>query len=100
MSQYDLCREILAERLRQENECGFGPAWDDARTPAEWVAILCRQAGLALDDGGTINGDDGQRRYRRQLVRTAAVALAALESYERVYDRPAGPAPEQRGKGY
>jgi hypothetical protein len=84
VSDYDLLREVLAERARQADALGFGPAWDDARTPAQWVAVLCRQAGLALDDGGEC-GDP--TRYRRQLVRTAAVALAALEAFERRGER-------------
>jgi hypothetical protein len=37
-------------------------------------------------------------RYRRQLVRLASTAVAALESLDR--QTVVGPGPEQRGKGF
>jgi hypothetical protein len=76
--------EVVAERHAQEAE-GYTAAWDADHTPDRWLALLCRHLGLAAPVG------DGHEpaRYRRQLVRVAALAVAALEAH----DRKAGPPP-------
>lgn len=90
MTRESIFQEVAEERARQDALFG-GASHDDAHTPSKWVAILCRHTGLAIDDGSPdgicllnhqLAGYD-PARYRRQLVRVAAVAIAALESYER-----------------
>lgn len=69
---------VCSERENQKAE-GYTPERDDALPLLAWVALLTRHAGLAVDDGGGVPPE----RFRRQMVRCAALALAALESLER-----------------
>lgn len=55
-----------------------------------WVGILVRHLGLAVDDGLPVGGSTNAHsicecpaRYRRQMIRVAAVAVAAIESFDR-----------------
>ncbi len=85
--------EVGEERARQDAE--WGRDHDDGHTQSDWVALLTRHAGLAVNDGVTTEDAD---RYRRQLVRVAALAVAAVESLDR--KRRAGVPCSGRGKGY
>ena len=67
--------EILKERDDQRLE--FPEAEDDALTPAEWIARIVKHLGRAV----TLD----RRQYRRTLVVVGALALAAIESYDRRY---------------
>ncbi len=98
MSRESIFVEVAAERARQDALFG-GAEHDDQHSVTHWIAILCRHVGLATDDGSPDNvclldhqlaGHD-PARYRRQLVRVAAVAIAALESYERKLEQIATP---------
>jgi hypothetical protein len=80
--------EVVAERHAQEAQ-GYTAAWDAAHTPDRWLCLLLRHAGLGVDDG---DGHD-PARYRRQLVRVAALAVAALEAHDRKDAPPAVPPP-------
>ena len=79
MTQNELLQEVVAERAAQDQEWGGRPH-DDGHGVAEWVALLARHVGLAMNDGATT---EDPVRFRRQMVRVAAVALAALEAFER-----------------
>lgn len=90
MSRDSIFVEVAAERARQDGLFG-GPEHDDAHSATDWVAILVRHVGLAVDDGSPagiclldnpVAGHD-PARYRRQMVRVAAVAIAALETFDR-----------------
>jgi hypothetical protein len=90
MSRESIFAEVAQERARQDALFG-GASHDDQHSVSHWIAILVRHLGLATDDGSPdgicllnhqLAGYD-PARYRRQLVRVAAVAIAALESYER-----------------
>jgi hypothetical protein len=90
MSRESIFREVAEERARQDTLFG-GATHDDTHRPSDWVAILTRHVGLATDDGSPagvcmlnhqVAGSD-PARWRRQMIRVAAVAVAALESYER-----------------
>ena len=85
-----ISREISLERLAQDHLWG-GPAQDDRHTEAEWVALLARHLGLAVDDGSGVSAE----RFRKQLVRVAALAVAAVESW----DRLRGKEVDQRHRG-
>ena len=89
MSRKAVLQEIEAERQRQDALFG-GPAHDDQHAMMDWVGILVRHLGLAVDDGmpsgGATNGHtacSNPARYRRQLVRVAAVSVAAIEAFDR-----------------
>ena len=78
-----LFSEINVERQMQDALWG-GPQNDDQHSARDWVAILCRHVGLSMDDG-QIPVDSV--RFRRQMVRVAALAVAAIESIDRRYPR-------------
>ena len=77
MTREAILAEVSAERDRQQQY--YGPAHDDAHPDAVWLALLMRHAGLAILDGGVSEAD----RFERQMVRVAAVAVAALSSAAR-----------------
>jgi hypothetical protein len=79
MTTQSALAEVAAERAAQDAEWG-GPTHDDRHLPWDWVALLTRHAGLAVTDGG---GEADQVRFRRQMVRVAALAVAAVESIDR-----------------
>jgi hypothetical protein len=79
MGQESIIGEVIEERGRQDAE--WGSVHDDGHTPGDWVAKLKRHLGLASGEG--VGTDLG--RYRRQMIRVAALAVAALESMERKY---------------
>ena len=64
---------VIRERLAQREE--FGDAADDALTPSEWVARIVKHTGRAVSLDPNV--------YRKELVIVGALALAALESFER-----------------
>lgn len=86
--------EVSAERQRQENLWG-GQAHDDAHDLSAWLVILARHVGLAAWDGSPddachkteATGRYDPVRYRKELVRVAAVAVAALEAFDRRQER-------------
>lgn len=72
--------EVANERAAQDEKWG-GPAHDDRHGTAEWVAFIARHAGLAVNDGRP----ESLERFRRQMIRVAALAIAAVESHDRVW---------------
>ena len=84
MSQQTVLAEIASERQLQDAKWG-GPRWDDSHSVNDWIAITARHLGLAGNDGDSDLLDDDQvRRYRKQMLRVSALALAAVESIDRV----------------
>lgn len=71
-----LLQEIAAERVLQRAE--WSEQHDRAKRPADWIAIISRHIGLAVNDGGSFD----LARYRRQLIRLAALSIAAVENLD------------------
>ena len=67
--------DVLLERQAQDARFG-GPASDDRREPAEWVALLLKHL-------ARVAGTDDDDARRGHLVRVAALAVAAVESLDR-----------------
>jgi hypothetical protein len=65
--------EIADERVGQHSE--YGEEGDDHLNPAEWVARLVKHVGRAVTLDPAV--------FRRQLVRVAAICVAAIESHDR-----------------
>ncbi len=91
MSIYD---EIRAERERQDEAWG-GPGHDDGHSALDWIGYIANHAARAsggsveiVDEGHwwacrmTVNGNGGSP-FRRQMIRVAALAVAAVESFDR-----------------
>jgi hypothetical protein len=72
--------EILEERIRQDRSWG-----EQNHPPCQWMTILGEefgeacQAALHVYFGGGFTEDD----YRKELIQTAAVAVAAVECLDR-----------------
>lgn len=66
--------EILAEREKQDQKWG-----EQNHHPQMWLAILMEEVG-EVAKASLERDTDG---YRKELVHVAAVALAALQSWER-----------------
>jgi hypothetical protein len=72
--------EIRAERERQDQIHG-GPAHDDANDEADWVLFIRNHAREA--EAEFSHSKKGLADYRRRLVQTAALAVAAIQALER-----------------
>lgn len=87
----------MIEEERSIQEAIYHKEVDDKHTTNDWIAILVRHLGLACNDMAKTD----EARYRRQLIRVAATAIAALEANYRspacTEKKIAGPTPEQRG---
>lgn len=76
MSKQDIWRGILQERERQDLKWG-GPKHDDKHGLHDWVAFIIKHLGKAVT--WPIN----RSVFRRQMIRVAALAIAALEWLDR-----------------
>lgn len=81
--------DVIAERERQAAQWG-GPDGDDCNDLATWRGLILRQV-----DKLTTGDDVAAADYRARLVKLAALAVAAIESGDRLTGaaplRPAGP---------
>ena len=67
--------EIDTERKRQDEP--FGHEFDDKNTPCNWATLIAGQACAAA-------GSKTENLYRERVLKTAAIAVAALEAYDRI----------------
>lgn len=67
-------RDVQGERARQDAKWG-GPQHDDEHDPSEWVDFIVEHA------RGPVRV--GPYTFRKQMVRVAALAIAAIESHDR-----------------
>ncbi len=70
--------EIRDERDRQDKKWG-GPAHDDGHSINDFVAFIAKHAGKAVDEAPL-----GQRK---QMIRAAALAVAAIQKIDRDCER-------------
>lgn len=77
----------IYDEIREEEELGNtkwgGPEHDDSHTAQEWVGLICKHLGR------TLIGDLAQMLSRHQLIRVAALAVAAIRWIDRrnAYDK-------------
>lgn len=90
--------KLEQERARQV-ALGHDAEHDAQMTEAQWIAVMTREIGLSMGQGGVA---DDQERFLRQMYRLGAVVLAIIESKRgiRFEGNAIGPTEEQRGKGY
>lgn len=72
--QHSLCEEVLQERSRQDKKWGV-----QNHAPLYWSGILTEETGEVAKACIEYNND----AYREELIQVAAVAIAALECYDR-----------------
>jgi len=82
--QEKIIEEILAEREYQDHKWG-GDAHDDSHSSIDWVAFITKHLGRAVE-GNT---------FRQQMVKVAALAVAAAEWHDRGTSRPLLCKPEE-----
>jgi hypothetical protein len=86
--------EFMVERIRQDMQWG-GPHHDDTRKEWDWCAYIEKQNFLANAKSLT---DKGRDSWRRRMIKIGALALAAVESYDRKAEAAAEQtAREQKG---
>ena len=90
MDRQSIFAEIQDERARQDEKWG-GPDHDDGHTSHDWIAYIVRHMGKGMYPAGP-------SVFRRQMIRVAALAVAAVESIDRSGSRTerADPVPAAR----
>lgn len=71
------CRTEFLESVWKEREYQdekWGSDFDDLNTPNDWVVYICRYAGMA---------STGERTFHEAMKKVAALACAAVETYQR-----------------
>lgn len=79
MSESEALSNVLYERKRQDAKWG-----EQNHQPAEWLMILGEEYGEAAK--AALEAQFGGKeiiKYRDEMVQVAAVALAAVESFDR-----------------
>jgi len=71
-----IIEDISAERVKQDEQWG-GPRYDDLHNSHDWVAMLTKHLGKAV-----MWPWDGEK-FRQQMVRVAALSIAAIAWYDR-----------------
>jgi hypothetical protein len=82
--------ELLEERRNQIIRHGWTPEHDDAHTPDEFAWLIARRA-VGMCNRAALEALD----VRRLFVECAAIATAAIESYDRVHPQPIGLAEDE-----
>jgi hypothetical protein len=77
----NILQEIQDERILQDHAWG-GSEHDDTLSPSDWVAIIVKHLGKS------VSYPFNPPLFRTQLVRVAAIAVAAIEAYDR-YEKKA-----------
>ena len=72
-------RDVLDERRRQDAQWG-GPEHDDEHVASDWLTYIRHQADHAKVQARV----DNPAGYRERLVKIAALAVAAIESHDRL----------------
>jgi len=74
--------EIRQERKAQDKKWG-GAAHDDVHTQFDWCEFIRHHTSRAV--GGRKKDD-----YRKQMIRVAALAVAAVQSFDRIHGKTKG----------
>jgi beta-xylosidase len=73
-----ILRDIADERFAQDSKWG-GAAHDDTHSRHDWIDLIDHHLDRCI---GLVNNHD-HVGYRKQLIRVAALAVAAVESFDR-----------------
>ena len=85
MIQARIIKEILAERKKQDKKWG-----KQNHIPSIWTDILMEEVGEVSEAILEATFGDWQwERYREELIQVAAVAIAAIEAFDRKQKRDA-----------
>lgn len=73
---YDVCHDVMTERMRQFKKWGVQDHDED-----RWMVILMEEVG----EVARAIFDENPDNYREELVQVAAVAVAAIEAFDRKF---------------
>lgn len=76
-----ILEEIAAERQRQDEKWG-GANNDDDHSSHDWTSYIVKHLGMS-----GIGDDWNPSLFRKQMVRIAALAVAAIEWHDRNFKR-------------
>lgn len=77
MTVIQILEEIHAERLHQDQKWG-GPEHDDQHNFFQWMLFICNRSCKPIEH-------HNPESIRRHLVEIAALAVAAIEAFDRRY---------------
>lgn len=83
--EFRVLEDIAAERRAQNAKWG-GPEHDDDLTSGNWTTWIDVLVEHATKAYSTDNSPEAYREARRRFVEVAAVAIAAVESLDRLDD--------------
>lgn len=77
----EILKQIKEERQRQDNKWGT----ERDQHPAVWMTILSEEAGEVAQEicFSNFEIDNLSSNYRTELIQVAAVAVAAIENYDK-----------------
>ena len=80
----EVLEEVLNERLRQKDLAHGGNTeeFDQQNTRNDWIAYITAYAGRGADK---MTAPRGPQEFRRNMVKVAALAVAAIEAVEKNY---------------
>lgn len=82
MERQDIIKEIDAERTYQDGKWGH-EADDTKNQPNDWVAYIAHHSTRWFNGGFAPYPAATVAEFRKQMVKTAALAVAAIESLDR-----------------
>lgn len=82
MDRQAILKEISDERDYQESRWGH-EADDTKNEPNDWVAYIAHHSSRWFDGGFSPYDGETIANFRKQMVKTAALAVAAIESLDR-----------------
>jgi hypothetical protein len=80
-NQINILNEVIRERMRQDEKWGI-----QRHAAVDWLAILGEEYGEACKaaiESKFKHGSSSWEGYREELIQIAAVAISAIESYDR-----------------
>jgi hypothetical protein len=86
MTRKEIFEAIEKERAYQEEK--WGVDFDDKNTPNDWVVYLCMYATDAAKMSGGPKKTFDVEKYKKNLLKTASLAVAALEALDRLETPP------------
>ena len=66
----------LIDHERTYQDSMYGPVHDDTHTPSDWISYIVKHATKANAQPDEV--------FKRQMVRVAALAVAAIEAHDRI----------------
>lgn len=82
MSREAIFAEIAAERDYQDNKWGTDKD-DTLNEPNDWVAFIAHHSTRWFTGGFAPYKSSAVNTFRKQMIKVAAIALAAIESLDR-----------------